>query len=115
MHIFKNGHAQKIQKCQFPGERKTPEAQRETQPEAFKNSGIYIYICLSIYNIIYYTYTYTCIYIYINIYTVYIYIYIILYTQTSNTYLSMKSPFFTEISKSDFFPIFSFLYRFSIS
>ena len=48
VHFFKNVHVQKIQKCHF-SEKKTPEAQRRTQPVAFKNTGVYIYIYIYIY------------------------------------------------------------------
>ena len=48
MHFFKNMHVQKIQKCHF-SEKKPPEAQRRTQPVAFKNTGVYLYLYLYLY------------------------------------------------------------------
>ena len=44
----------------FFSEKKTPEAQRRTQPVAFKNTGVYLYLYL--YLCLYISYTYIYIY-----------------------------------------------------
>ena len=85
MHFFKNVHVQKIQKCHF-SEKKPPEAQRGTEPAAFKNTGVYLYLHLPKKIS---PYIYTHIYIYTHL-------------QKKQHLPLMDLPLFTEISKIHF-------------